>query len=179
MATILDIGVLEYFMPVFVFLFIFSLIYAILDKTGLLGDNKSLKSLVAFTLSLMFILTQNLMKLVTVMTPWFIILFVAVMFIIMFFLFVGAKAEDVTKVFTERMTVWIILIVMFTIFAYGLTQVYGSDIHDIYGGSNQPEQGSLNEAVGKILFHPKMLGVVFILVVAAQAVRLIAQGINK
>ena len=179
MATILDIGILEYFTPVFVFLFIFAVLYAILDKTGLLGDNKALKSLVAFTLSLMFVLTQNLMKLVTVMTPWFVVLVIAALFIMLFFMFVGAKAEDVSKVFTEKTTVWIILVVMLIIFSYAMTQVYGTDIHSIYGEAGQEESGTLNEAVGRILFHPKMLGVVLILVIAAQAIRLIAQGINS
>ena len=179
MATILDIGILEYFTPIFVFLFIFAVLYAILDKTGLLGENKGLKSLVAFVLAMMFILTQNLMRLVTIMTPWFIILIVAAMFIIMFFLFVGAKPEQVAGVFTEKVTVWVLLIVILIIFGYAITQVYGSGIHDIYGGGNATDYSGLNESIGKILFHPKMLGVLLILVIAAQAIRLIAGGITK
>ncbi|MFH0752812.1 MAG: hypothetical protein V1914_04435 [archaeon] len=179
MATILDIGILEYFTPVFVWLFIFALLYAILDKTGVLGENKGLKALVAFALSMLFVLTQDLMRIVSIMTPWFVILIIAVLFIMIFFLFVGVKGESIAKQFSERITVWIILVLILTIFIYAMTQVYGADIHNIYGeDGGEPEEG-LNQAIGQILFHPKMLGIIFILLVAAQAVRLIAQGVDK
>ena len=178
MATMLDVGILEYFTPVFVFLFVFAILYAILDKTNILGDNKALKSLVAFSLSLMFIMTQDLMRLVSIMTPWFMILIIAVFFIMIFFLFVGAKAEEVSGVFTEKITVWIILILILTIFAYAITQVYGADVHTIYGGEEaEDNSGNLNQAIGQIIFHPKMLGVALILIIAAQAIRLIAGGV--
>lgn len=180
MATILDIGILEYFTPVFVFLFVFAIVYALLDKTGILGESKALKSLVAFTLSMLFILTNNMVKLITVMTPWVVILLIAVLFIMLFFMFVGAKNEQITGVFTEKVTVWIVLGVLATIFIYAMTQVYGQDVHTIYGEGNVTTDSSgLNQAVGKILFHPKMLGVILILVIAAQAIRLIAGGVEK
>lgn len=179
MATILDVGIIEYFMPVFVWIFIWALLYAILDKVNLFGDSKALKLLISFSLSMLFLMTQNLMRLVSVITPWFVVLLVAVLFIMLFFMFVGAKGEQISGVFTERTTVWIILIVLLTIFAYGITQVYGTDIHTIYGGEGADDSGNLNDAIGRILFHPKMLGAVFILIVAAQAVRLIAMGVQK
>lgn len=179
MATILDVGILEYFTPVFVFLFIFALIYAILDKTNLLGESKALKSLVSFVFAMLFIITQDLMKLVTIMTPWFIVLLVAVLFIILFFLFVGAKNEQIAAAFTDKVVIWTVLIVILIIFGYGVTQVYGTDIHSIYGGEGAEDTGGLNQAIGQILFHPKMLGVALILIIAALAVRWIAIGIGK
>lgn len=179
MATILDIGMLEYFTPVFVFLFVFALLYAILDKTGLLGESKAWKSLVSFTLAMMFVLTQDLMRLVSIMTPWFLVLVIAALFIMLFFMFVGVKNETISDVFGEKVVVWVILILLLLIFIYAMTQVYGSDIHNIYGEEDaQPKEG-LNQAIGQILFHPKMLGVIFILIVAAMAIRMIAAPVQK
>lgn len=177
MATILDVGILEYFMPVFVWLFVWALLYAILDKTNLFGDNKFLKALVSFSLSMLFLLTQNLMKLVSIITPWFVILIIAVLFIMLFFMFVGAKNEQIAAAFTDKVVIWTVLIVLGIIFIYGITQVYGTDIHTVYGGGNATETEGLNQAIGKILFHPKILGVALIMLIAAQAIRLVAQGV--
>ncbi len=179
MATILDIGMLEYFTPVFVFLFVFALLYAILDKTGLLGESKAWKSLVSFTLAMMFVLTQDLMRLVSIMTPWFLILVIAALFIMLFFMFVGVKNETISGVFGEKVVVWVVLILLLLIFIYAMTQVYGSDIHNIYGEEGAEAEEGLNLAIGQILFHPKMLGVIFILIVAAIAIRMIASPVQK
>ncbi len=177
MATILDIGILNYFTPVFVFFLVFGVLYALLSKTNIFGDNKGLNSIVAFALGLLFILTPELMKLVSIFTPWFILLFIFVLMIVLLFLFIGVNEETVVSVFSERSMVWIIVIVAVTIFIYAMTQVYGTQIHEIYGGANNVTDvasSGLNENIGKILFHPRILGVIMILLIAAQVVRFIA-----
>ncbi|MBI4448280.1 hypothetical protein HY643_04830 [Candidatus Woesearchaeota archaeon] len=175
MASILDIGILDYFMPVFVFLFIFGILFAILEKTNLFTRNKGINSLVAFTLSLIFVLTPDLMNLVSVMTPWFVILIVFTLFIILIFMFVGIKEEAVSAAFASRSVVWFLVVVCFIILIYAMTEVYGSRIHGITAGEEAGEGSAVND-VGRVIFHPRILGVGFLLVIAAQAVRLISQG---
>jgi len=99
MATILDVGILSYFTPVFVFLLIFAIVFAILEKTRILGKNKGLNSLVAFVIAMLFILTPELIGVVKLSMPWFILLLVLIVFIVVLFLFVGVKAESITEAF--------------------------------------------------------------------------------
>ena len=47
MATVLDLGILEFFKPIFTFGLVFAIVYAILDKFKLLGDSKLAKLLIS------------------------------------------------------------------------------------------------------------------------------------
>ena len=44
MATVLDIGLLEYFSIIFPAILIFLLVFALLQKIKILGDNKTIKN---------------------------------------------------------------------------------------------------------------------------------------
>ncbi|MBU2590190.1 MAG: hypothetical protein KKA65_00870 [Nanoarchaeota archaeon] len=174
MASMLDIGLLDYFVPVFVFLLIFVALYALLEKTGFFGKTKGLNAMIAFAIAFLFILTPDLMGVVKIMTPWFTVLFVFVFMIILMFMFVGIKEESVMKAFSERGMVWIVVIISLIVFIYALTQVYGSQIQTIYAGEEVADDNSITGQIGKIIFHPRILGVLLLLMVAAQAIRMIA-----
>lgn len=179
MASFLDIGILDYFTPVFVWLLVFGVLFAILEKTKIFGEKSGINSLVAFAISLLFLLTPDLVSIVKVITPWFTILFIFVLMIVLLFLFVGVKEEAVAGAFSERGMVWIILLIAFVIFGYALTQVYGAQIQTIYGGAEAGEDANISQQVGKILFHPRILGMIILLIIAAQAVRFISSSIRK
>lgn len=173
MASMLDIGLLDYFTPVFVFMLIFVALYALLEKTGFFGKTKGLNAMIAFAIAFLFILTPDLMGVIKIMTPWFTILFVFVFMIILMFMFVGVKQDSVMAAFSERGTVWIIIIICLIVFIYALTQVYGTQVQTIYAGEEVVEDSSITGTVGKIIFHPRVLGVLLLLMIAAQAVRMI------
>ena len=175
MATLLDFGILDYFVPIFVFMLVFGILFALLEKTSIFGKNKGLNGLISFVVAFLFILTSDLVNFVRFFTPWVVMLFIFLVMIILLFMFVGVKAEAIAGVFSDRGMVWIIILLFLTIFIYAMTQVYGESVHSIYGGESAEDQGSgLSQAIGKILFHPKMLGVAVMLFIAAQTVRLIA-----
>ncbi len=179
MASIMDIGLLDYFVPVFVFLLIFGILFALLEKVKLFGTNKGLNSIIAFAIAFLFILTPELMGVVKVMTPWFTILFVFILMIVLLFMFVGVKEESVTAAFKDKGLMWIIIIVSIIIFVYALTQVYGAQVQTIYAGDNTTTaSGSLGSQIGKILFHPRVLGMLLLLMIAAQAVRMITASLG-
>lgn len=180
MASILDIGILNYFVPVFVFLFVFAIVFALLEKIKFFGPNKGLNSLIAFAIAFLFVLTPDLLGIVKIMTPWFTIMFVFILMIVLLFMFVGVKEGTVTEAFSERGMVWIIIVISLIIFIYALTQVYGSQVQTIYGGENATDTGtsSVTGQVGKILFHPRILGMLLLLMIAAQAVRMITSSLS-
>lgn len=176
MASILDIGLLDYFVPVFIFLFIFGILFALLEKVKIFGENKGLNALISFAIAFLFVLTPDLPGVVKIITPWFTIMFVFVIMIVLLFMFVGVKEGAVAEAFSERSMVWIVVIICLIILVYALTQVYGARIQSINVEGNATVEGapSMTSQVGKIIFHPRVLGMLIMLLIAAQAIRFLA-----
>ncbi|MBI5871757.1 hypothetical protein HZB88_01585 [archaeon] len=176
MATILDIGILDYFAPVFVFLLIFVVVYGILEKISIFGKTKYVHALIAFCVAMLFLLTTELIDVIKLITPWFVIILIFIMFIIMIFLFAGVKAETLGSTFTSNPTVlWTIIVISFIILGWGLAQVYGESVSEVYAGDAESQEKGIGDRIGEIVFHPKLLGVFFLLFVASQIVRLVSQ----
>lgn len=174
MASILELGLLDYFAPVFVGLLVYAIIYALLEKTKIFGDNKGTNGVIALAVALLFLLTPDVLGIVKIITPWFTILFIFLIMIVLLFMFVGVKQDQVAAAFSERGTVWIIIMICFVILFYALMQVYGEQIHSIYAGEGGTADSSLSQNIGKIIFHPRVLGMLLILVISALAVRFIS-----
>lgn len=176
MATVLDLGLLQYFTPVFVFFFVFVILWALLEKTRFFGENKFANLAIAMCLSFLFIFIPELTTFVSILTPWFIVLMIFLIFLVLIFLFMGVDPTKVANLFGSNETViWTILILSIMIFGYAMTQVYGEQIRGITVGSEATDdQGSLAQSVGSILFTPKVLGMLLLLVIAAFAVRFIS-----
>lgn len=174
MASILDIGILDYFVPVFVFLFVFAILFALLEKFAFFGKNRGLNALIAFAIGFLFILTPDLFGIIKIITPWFTVLFVFLILVMLLFMFAGVKESTIGEAISEKGVVWIIIVICIIILVYALTQVYGEQIQTIYGGTNATDDASVTGQVGKIVFHPRILGMFLLLVIAAQAIRFIA-----
>ncbi len=174
MATVLDVSFLRYFMPIFSFLFIFILTYAILTRVNLF-KGKWVNLTISFTIAVLFLFTPDAMKVIEIATANFVLFLFLIFLILLVFLFIGAKEENITKFITKNSAMaWIIGIIVFLIFAAALTNVYGGVVQAIYGGEG--EEGALYD-VGRVIFNPKVLGVFLLLLIVSQAVRLIV--VNK
>lgn len=172
----LDISLLRYFKPAFTWIFIYVFLFAILEKTEILSKNKSVNVVASLALSVLFMLTPGVPKIVDIMTPWFIVMFILITLIVVLFLFIGVETSAVVGVFKESWLIWTIAIFSIVgIFGYALSQVYGPVVQGIYGTEETAKEG-ITYDIGRIIFHPRFLGVIFILIVASQAVRLISGG---
>ncbi|MFH1210714.1 MAG: hypothetical protein V1645_02245 [archaeon] len=189
MATVLDINILQYFIPVFIFLFVFTVFFAILQKTKLLGSTAGVDALVAFSVAMLFMFVSDARQLITVITPWLVILLVIIMSLLLIFMFMGVKAETISDAMSESGTVWTVLIILIIGLIIAFTQVFGSKIASITQGpfpATSPEEATGTTTtppeggqhflvtVGSIVFSPKVLGMFLLLIIASQAVRLIA-----
>lgn len=175
MASFLDLGILTYMAPMFVFFFLFFIIWAVLEKVELFSKIRGLNMLIAFLVSLIAILTPELVEAITLATPWFVLLLIFLFVLLLVFMFTGVSAEDIGAQFKEKTVVWIVLLVCLGIFGYALTQVYGEQVHAITSGEPiDGEEGGLMQTIGEILFHPRVMGALFIMILASQAVRLIS-----
>lgn len=171
MATVLDTGLLRFFLPIFSFLLVLAISYAILEKTNIL-KNHNVNIAAAFAIAVLFLFTPSAIKLIQLTTPWFIVFLIFLMIMFMTFMFLGVKDEQINSVIAYPSVYWTIIVVILGIFLFGMTQVFGGEVQAIFGGGDTSGGGVVVD-VGKIIFHPRMLGAIFILLIASQAIRLI------
>ncbi|MBI2663105.1 hypothetical protein HYX15_01080 [Candidatus Woesearchaeota archaeon] len=174
MATVLDTSLVVYFKPIFTFLFVFGVLYAILARVPLFGKSSNINTVVAFSMAMLFMLTPGVKDVLNVATPWFVFMFIFIIMLVLVFMMVGVDEKLVVSVFSENWVVWTIAIIAIVgIFGFAMSQVYGPVIQGLYGSEETAREG-ITFDIGRILFHPRMLGTLFILVIASQAVRLIS-----
>ena len=203
MATIFDMGGLTFFLPVFVFFFIFAIVYAVLEKTGLFGDEaKALNLIAAFSVAMISIFTGKLVDLVAIITPWIAFVFIMMrmsrVFIVMLFLFAmfmffgtkpgeGGLSRGVGKhSFWNTIGEVPMLIIILVIVFMGLTTVFESDVSpyqeevqevDEFGNVHtvirEVEPDPSSETL-KALTHPRLLSAMFLLIVAAISIKFLA-----
>ena len=71
MAFAIDLSGLGTFMPVFGFVLIFTVVYALLGKTKVLGEQKFVHIFVSFCVAIVFLISTNAVEYVKVTTPIF------------------------------------------------------------------------------------------------------------
>ena len=173
MASMMDISLVGNFKPIFIWIFIWATTFAVLKKTNLFGDNMGMNTLVAFIMSTLFTLVDPMRQFIDVLTPWFVVLMVFAVFLILTFLFLGVKEETIGETISQPGTVWFIIIFMIIIFLAVLTSVWGPMVQPVTttGG----EEGIMSDII-LIIFNPKVLGAFILLFIASQSIRLIARG---
>lgn len=171
MATILDTGFLNFLLPVFAFLLVYSILFGILQKSKFLTDSTSINTWVAFAISIFFLLAPGAIGFVSVIAPWFVVLVIAAFSLLLIFFFMGVKVETIERVAREEASVrWTIIIISIIILIVGLTSVFGPIF-----GTPADQAGGMGGEIQRSIFDPQVLTTVFILLVIGQAVRLIAQ----
>lgn len=180
MATVLDVGILQYFTPLFVFMLVTIVMWALLEKVKFF-TSPAANLLIAFLLGVLFILIPELTTVISLVTPWFVVFIIFLLLLILTFIFMGVKPDFIGTVFggdkPNLVVVWAVMVVFFAIFGYAFTQVYGEQIHNITAGTSSTDTsgaGSLTESVGQILFTPKVMGMFFLLLIATFVIRFVS-----
>jgi len=118
----IDILGLTYFMPIFIFLFVFSIIFAVLNKIKALGENQFAHLLVSFIVAIIFTTTTNTQEFVLSVTPWVVIFVICIFFI----LIIIGMSQQKFEVFFKPGVVWIIIIALILIFLISANQVFSN-----------------------------------------------------
>ncbi|MEM0465423.1 MAG: hypothetical protein QXW97_01830 [Candidatus Pacearchaeota archaeon] len=137
METI-NITGLSFFMPVFSFLFVFVVVYAILFKTKILGESQFVNMLIGFIVAIIFIgfstPTFSTEKYIRTIIPWFAVLFVCVFLVL---LLMGLATKDVGKIMTSKFA-WVFAIILIVIFLIAAIRVFSPVLDPVYGISSSP-----------------------------------------
>lgn len=192
MATpTLDVSLLGYFSPIFTFILIWTLVYATLQFTKMLGENKVIHGAIAFVIGAFFLFTPEATGVVTFMAPWFTVVFVIIIFMLMAFKIFGATDDQIRAVIANWGALqWLVGIVGIIIIFAAFGNVFGQKFLGFTQGdepmvpSNQnPTSGSsatgdFDQNLASTFFHPKILGTILILITAALAVKLLSSKIK-
>jgi len=91
MAVEASVGVIGYFMPIFAFMLVFIIIYALLKKTEILGGGEAVMLFISFILASFFIVEASLVEFVQFSSAWFGTLIIMVFFVLAIFAFMPWK----------------------------------------------------------------------------------------
>lgn len=78
-------GAVSYFLPVFAFLLVFIVVYALLKKTEILGGSEPVMIFISFILASFFIVEASLVEYVKFSGAWFAVIIIAVFFLVLIF----------------------------------------------------------------------------------------------
>lgn len=90
-----DVSAVTYFAPIFVFLLVFVVVFAVLARTKILGDEfpRVLLIFIAFVVAALFISFGGVQRYVETLVPWLAVLIVSLFFLLLMAGFAGVKME--------------------------------------------------------------------------------------
>jgi len=165
MATFLDVTGLQYFSNLFAFLFVWLIVYALLAYSKALGNNHLIHILIGLIVGLFALFSPTVTGAIIVIAPWFALIFVFAMFISIAGNMFGATNIGGAPAFKGIVLSLVLVILVVGVLIYAREQI------------SVPEE--INEKsdfskITNVLFHPKFIGMVFILIVAVFTVGLLA-----
>ncbi len=92
-----DISALGYFAPILAFLIVMIVLFALLNKTELLGKHLFVQIFTSIVVATIFVSAAGVREYVLTITPWFGALIVSLFFILLFTGFVGKPIEGMNK----------------------------------------------------------------------------------
>ena len=162
MATFLDVTVLENFSVIFVFLFVWLVVYAILIYTKALGQNQIINILIGLLIALFVIISPVATLVVKQIAPIFAVVLVFIAIIsIASGMFGDVGLESLGNL---KGAVFAILIIALIV---GSLAIVRENI-------NVPERGEDFGKISTVIFHPNFLGIILIFLIAIFTVGLLA-----
>jgi hypothetical protein len=183
MATMFDLSLFQSFSNLFAFLFVFVLVFGVLELRNFL-KNSGLHALIALFISTLVATSSNVMPMIAWMTPWFVMLIVFFVFLILMLRFIGLEETQIVSGLGGKTGLTVsMLIIVSIIFIAALGHIYGQQTlelttgpQNVTGATGAPGTvgESFRENVAAVFFHPKILGLLLVLLIGAFTVRLLA-----
>jgi len=165
MATFLDVTGLQYFSNLFAFLFVWLVVYALLTYKGILGNNHLIHALVGLIIGLFALFSPTVTGAIIFIAPWFALLFVFVMLIMVASNMFGATDISSYPGFGSIVLTIIVIVLVVGVLAYA---------RDKMSVPEEIDESSDFSKMTNVIFHPKFIGMVFILIIAVFTVGLLA-----
>jgi hypothetical protein len=115
-----SLSALSWFLPIISFLLVFVLVYAVLIKTKVLGDNTFVALMISFIFAIFFIINAKLVEFVQMNVAWFVVFFVCSFMIMLLIAFTQGKVDVIMK----PIVAWVLLAVLLVVFAISSSYVF-------------------------------------------------------
>jgi hypothetical protein len=147
----LDITGLAFFNPLFSFVLLFVIAYAVLDKIKIIGENKAINVIVAAMLAVIFATVLDVRNFAEAVIPWFGVLVIAMFFILFMAAFLLGKADAIAKPWLA----WVFIVLLAIAFLYK-----GWHIFDVSSNSDY-------QSLKDWLYNKEVAGSLWLIIFAA------------
>ena len=178
MVTFLDTSVLKAFDVVYAFLFVWALLFAVLQKSKFVGTSAGINAILATAVAFIVILSRRIVEMINFMIPWFTIVIIMVVLLLLIFQIFGFKEADMLKAVKDRAIYWSLIGIALVIMFAAFSNVFGQSILE----AGQQARGEINDtgtpgfqqSLFVTLFNPKVLGLIILFAIAVMAVALLS-----
>lgn len=183
MATILDLGALQAFDKVFTFVLVGVLVYAFLSSLEYFKEGRKIfAAIVAIVLALLTLTSNIAIKSVNLMAPWFVLLIIFAMFMMLMFMMFGFKLDDVKKAVEGdkfgigQWAMWLVIIIAVASVVAVWQEEAGFEQLTEGGNVTSFQKPSDEYGFWQTLFHPKILGMALVMLVAFFTIRTLSES---
>jgi hypothetical protein len=170
MATFLDVTGLEAFSKIFVFVLVLLVVYGVLAMSNVFKSSTWISWIVALVLAIFVILSDLLSGIIRYVAPWFAILFIFVIFIIVASRLFGGTETDFLP---YKNILIVVVILVFVVGALLYIRQHTPAPGDKDSNGNVIKESNF-ASTADFMFHPKVMGIIFVLLVAIFTVALLA-----
>jgi hypothetical protein len=181
-------------------LFVLVILYGILGFTQTLGNNKFVHALIAFCVAILFLVSSQATRVISIMAPWFTVMFIFIIFILVAFKTMGVTDGQIMNVMKGHTSVvWWIIAIAIIIGIVSMGDVFGQRLLTQQPGyedavqnadgtytlpsgeiieeipttntqTNNVAGSSFHSNVALTIFHPKILGLMLVGLIASFSV---------
>ena len=162
MATFLDVTALQSFSVIFVFIFVWLVVYAILIYTKALGTNQLINILIGLLTAFFVIISPLATLVVRQVAPIF-----AVVLVLIAIISIASGMFGDVQVESLNSLKWVVLVILIIALVVGTLSIRRENI-------DVPERGEDFGKISTVIFHPNFLGMILIFVIAIFTVGLLA-----
>ncbi|MCK4997348.1 hypothetical protein KAS08_03510 [Candidatus Pacearchaeota archaeon] len=121
------ISTIGYFLPIFAFLLVLVVVYALLKKSEILGGNEFVMLLISFVLASFFIVQAKLVEFIQFSSAWFSVGVVVLFFIFVIMAFLPGDAPSIFK--DSKWIGWAVFGIMILLFVLSAGHVFNTAIN--------------------------------------------------
>jgi len=158
-----DVSAITYFAPIAAFLLVFAFVFAILLKTKILGEHKVGTLVVAFIVATLFVSAAGAVSYIKAIVPWFAVLVVSLVFLMVLTGFIGKPAQFMNK------GIGIAFVIIFAlVFLISGFIIFSSSILPYLPGPGFGSGDSVETTIAlDYLYSPRVGGAILLVIISA------------
>lgn len=196
-TTFIDVSLLTGTQFIFSFVLVWIIVYVVLGITKIFESQKHLQGLLAVFIALLTLTSPKVLAVVSLIVPWFAIMFVFITLVMLGIMIFGVKMDDITKYIMDKENPIqnFVIIIAVIILLGGVGAVFfsgtpsanqGTTVLQTNTGTQTVITSSGTTTTGDVggvgagallatLFHPKLLGAIFVLLLGLFTVLLLVK----